>query len=93
MLFRSVVKIGAEGSWIMQGNQKEKIKPFLANCIDTTGAGDLYASGFLYGYANRYDLQHSGTIGSYLSAQIVEEIGPKFPKEKWNLILEHVSKL
>jgi len=89
----AVVKIGAEGSWVMQGKQKEKIKPFVANCVDTTGAGDLYASGFLYGYANGYDLQRSGTIGSYLSAQIVEEIGPKFPKEKWNLILEKVGEI
>lgn len=87
----AIVKIGSEGSWIMRDRQKEKIQPFAANCVDTTGAGDLYASGFLYGYANNYDLQRAGTIGSYLAAQIVEEIGPKFPKEKWEKILEKIA--
>ncbi len=89
----AVVKIGSEGSWIMQDKQKEKIQPFAANCVDTTGAGDLYASGFLYGYVNNYDLQRAGTIGSYLAAQIVEEIGPKFPKERWKEIIKQIGKL
>ncbi|MDR0367562.1 MAG: adenosine kinase [Bacteroidales bacterium] len=89
----AIVKIGSEGSWIMQEKQKEKIRPFVANCVDTTGAGDLYASGFLFGYANDYPLQHAGTIGSYLAAQIVEEIGPKFPAAKWDVILKNMEEL
>jgi sugar/nucleoside kinase (ribokinase family) len=86
----AVVKIGSKGSLIMQGEQKEIINVFPANCIDTTGAGDLYASGFLYGYANKYDLQRCGKMGSYLASQIVEEIGPKFPPEKWNELRKNI---
>jgi len=87
----SVVKVGSKGSFVMKNGQKEDILPFSANCIDTTGAGDLYASGFLYGYVKGYDLQRCGKIGSYLAAQIVEEIGPKFPAEKWDKILKDIT--
>jgi sugar/nucleoside kinase (ribokinase family) len=89
----AIVKVGSKGSFIMKNGKKEVIKPFPANCIDTTGAGDLYASGFLYGYVNGYELQHCGKIGSYLAAQIVEEIGPKFPDEKWDKILKKIKLL
>jgi sugar/nucleoside kinase (ribokinase family) len=89
----AVVKIGSKGSLIMKDGQKTTIKSFPANCIDTTGAGDLYASGFLYGHANKYDLQRCGKIGSYLASQIVEEIGPKFTNEKWNKLRENIKEL
>jgi sugar/nucleoside kinase (ribokinase family) len=89
----AVVKIGSKGSLIMQDGQKEIINVFPANCIDTTGAGDLYASGFLYGYANKYDLQRCGKMGSYLASRIVEEIGPKFPHEKWYQLQKKIKEL
>ena len=89
----AVVKVGAKGSFVMKNGKKEVVKPFAANCIDTTGAGDLYASGFLYGYVNGYELAHCGKIGSYLAAQIVEEIGPKFPDIKWGNILKEIKLL
>ncbi|MDR3286584.1 MAG: adenosine kinase, partial [Prevotellaceae bacterium] len=43
----AVVKIGAEGSYVKQGNEFYEIQPISAKAIDATGAGDLYASGFL----------------------------------------------
>jgi sugar/nucleoside kinase (ribokinase family) len=89
----AVVKIGSKGSLIMKDEQKETIDVFPANCIDTTGAGDLYASGFLYGYANNYNLHQCGKIGSYLASQIVEEIGTKFAHNKWNELQEKIKKL
>ncbi len=89
----AVVKVGAKGSLIMGDGKKENIKAFPTNCIDTTGAGDLYASGFLYGYVNKYDMQRCGEIGSYLASQIVEEIGPKFTNKKWDKILEDIKEL
>jgi sugar/nucleoside kinase (ribokinase family) len=89
----AVVKVGSKGSFIMKGKQKEVIMPFPANCIDTTGAGDLYASGFLYGYVREYELQQCGKTGSYLAAKIVEEIGTKFTSEKWDKILKDINLL
>ena len=47
----AVVKVGSEGSWIKRGEEIIKIGAAKVNLKDTTGAGDLYASGFLYGYS------------------------------------------
>ena len=87
----SIVKVGSKGSFIVKNGQKEQIMPYPANCIDTTGAGDLYAAGFLYGYVKGYSLPHCGKIGSYLAAQVVEEIGTKFSDEKWANVLRNIK--
>jgi sugar/nucleoside kinase (ribokinase family) len=54
--------------------------------IDTTGAGDLYASGFLYGLANGYDLEKCGKIGAILAGKMIEVIGPKIDEEGWLVV-------
>ena len=45
--------------------------------IDTTGAGDLYAAGFLYGHARGLDLATCGRLGSLAAAEIISHIGPR----------------
>lgn len=80
----AVVKIGKDGSFVKSGdNDHHVIAPYLANSIDTTGAGDLYASGFLYGLA--MDLPHDicGKIGSLVSAKVVEVLGAKMNDHVW----------
>lgn len=89
----AVVKVGKDGSLIQKGNDVVRIAGFEADCIDTTGAGDIYAAGFLYGYANGLPLEISGRIGSYLAARVVEEIGPKIPSEKWESIYQWIDEL
>lgn len=87
----AVVKIGKEGSLIKHNGNVIRIQGFDAQCIDTTGAGDVYAGGFLYGFANNMSLEMSGRIGSYLAARVVEEIGPKIAHERWNDILNWIE--
>ena len=82
----AVVKIGKDGSYIKSGNETVQVKPQLANCIDTTGAGDLYAAGFLFGLANNYSLEVCGKIGSVVSGNVVEVLGAKMTDEVWELI-------
>ena len=82
----AIVKVGAKGSYIKQGDTllhipAEKIKP-----IDTTGAGDVYAAGFLYGYANNLPLSRCAEIGTLCAAQVIEEIGAKITPERWEKI-------
>jgi len=89
----AVVKIGKEGSYVKSGDKSVKIMPRLAECIDTTGAGDLYAAGFLYGLANDYSHEICGEIGSLVSAKVVEVIGAKMTNEVWNEIRKSVSQL
>ncbi len=82
-----VVKLGKKGSLLHQNHTTSFISAFPAKAIDTTGAGDSYAAGFLYGYCYNWDLQKAATLGSYLASKVVELKGVKlksldFPKIK-----------
>ena len=48
---------------------------------DTTGAGDLYAAGFLYGYTKGLDLKRCGDLGSLAAGLVIQQIGPR-PRQK-----------
>lgn len=89
----AVVKIGKEGSFIKSGSEQVQVKPRLANAIDTTGAGDLYASGFLYGLANNYPLEVCGKIGSLVSGNVVEVLGAKMTDEVWADIHAEIKRI
>lgn len=79
----AIVKIGKDGSLIQADGQIVKIAPVEAKRVDTTGAGDIYASGFLYGLSNGYSTQQSGDLASFLSAKLIEYIGAKLPDSVW----------
>jgi sugar/nucleoside kinase (ribokinase family) len=77
----AVVKIGAEGSLLKKDEEIVRISALPVRCNDTTGAGDLYASGFLYGYANGMNLQQCGQIGSLLAGKVIEVVGARMEKK------------
>jgi sugar/nucleoside kinase (ribokinase family) len=79
----AVIKVGSEGSWIKRGEEIVKIGARKSKLRDTTGAGDLYASGFLYGYANGEDLETSGLYGSVLAGNVIEIVGARMDSAKW----------
>jgi sugar/nucleoside kinase (ribokinase family) len=87
----AIVKVGKDGSYIKSGDTTVQVQPRLANCIDTTGAGDLYASGFLFGLANNYSLEVCGKIGSLISGNVVEVLGAKMTDEVWETILKEIK--
>ncbi len=86
-----VVKVGKEGSFIKKGDEKIKIGSIKANAIDTTGAGDNYAAGFLYGLTKGYSLSKSGKIAALISGKVVEVMGAKLPEESWAGILAEIE--
>ncbi|MCX6528886.1 MAG: adenosine kinase [Actinobacteria bacterium] len=49
----------------------------VAQVVDTTGAGDLYAAGFLYGYTRGMDLNTCATLGHIASAEVISHVGPR----------------
>ena len=79
----AVVKTGKEGSLIQNGHQIFRVPATKVNCIDTTGAGDLYAAGFLYGMLNDLTLPLCGEIGSILAGKVIELIGARIPDATW----------
>jgi len=89
----AIVKVGKDGSFIKKGDEVVKIMPRTSNCIDTTGAGDLYAAGFLYGLACNYSLEVSGKIGSLVSGNVVEVLGAKMTEEVWDSIYNDVKQI
>lgn len=89
----AVVKIGKQGSLIAEGNRRYQVDPITAVPIDTTGAGDLYASGFFYGLAKEYSLDICGQLASAAAGKIVEVIGAKMDENKWNEIMQLVDKI
>lgn len=82
----AVVKIGKEGSLVKTGGELFRINAVDAKVIDTTGAGDLYASGFLFGLLNEISINECGRIGSILGKQVIEQIGAKIPDNDWHEI-------
>ena len=67
-----------KGSVIAVGDdQYEILAEPVAEVVDTTGAGDAYAAGFLHGYTRGYDLPTCGRLGSVAAAEIVSHIGPR----------------
>ena len=79
----AVVKIGKEGALIQQGNRKIHVPALGKEVIDTTGAGDYFAAGFLAGLAKGYDLEKCGNLGSLLSSKVIKVIGAELPAEDW----------
>ena len=74
----NVITTGSKGSLIINGDQTIKIKPkVLGEVIDTTGAGDIYAGGFIHGLINNYPLNRCGNIGSICAGHIVTKIGSR----------------
>lgn len=89
----AVVKIGSQGSLIKKGKEVYEIAPIPAKSIDTTGAGDLYAAGFLYGLMHGLPLDKCGKIGSILAGNVIEVIGAKMDKGRWEKIRDAVSQV
>lgn len=79
----SVVTLGPQGCLVGHKNNLIAVPTFPAKVLDTTGAGDLFACGFLYGYLHNYPLLTCARIGNLLGSSIVEVIGAELPQEKW----------
>ena len=76
----AIVKIGKKGSMIKHKDNIYIIKPYRAKTVDTTGAGDMYAAGILYGLTHGYSLEKAGNIGSFAAAKVVEQVGARLER-------------
>ena len=84
-----VVTLGINGSLIINKNNTEMIKSITrGKVIDTTGAGDIYAGGFIHGLINNYSLKKCGEIGSICAGQIITQLGSRSNVDLQDLIKE-----
>ena len=72
-----VVKVGKKGSYFFKDGKVTKIDAFEVKAVDTTGAGDIYAAGILYGLVRKFDDVRTGKIASYVAAKCVENVGAR----------------
>lgn len=89
----AVVKVGARGSLVKADNERISVAAIPSTPIDTTGAGDLYAAGFLYGLSNGYDYAICGRLGSLLAGKVIEVIGTKMDDTRWSRIKSAAEKI
>lgn len=74
----AVVTRSERGSIILRGDEKAVVEAIeISELVDTTGAGDLYAAGFLYGYTTGKSLADCGRFGSLAAGLVIQQIGPR----------------
>jgi ribokinase len=78
------VKLGDKGCYVTNGEEKKTIAPFKVPVVDTTGAGDAFNAGFLYGLIQNKTLGECGRIGNFVAAKSVMKMGARdgLPKEE-----------
>ena len=87
----AVVKVGAKGAFVKRGNELVTIPPMKADVVDTTGAGDMWAAGFLAGLVKGENLQKCGMMGAIVAKNIIEVMGAKMDDERWNIIHKAIA--
>ena len=93
----AVVTDGANGAVIAhQPNDEAEVEvydvatPAVANVIDTNGAGDNYAGAFLYALSQQYSLPECGRLASEISAQVIQQFGPRLASQDYRDIAQRV---
>ncbi len=72
-----VVKMGSKGCWIKTKDADFNVKPFNVEVVDTTGAGDAFNTGFIYGYLKGKSLEECGKIGNYVASCCIKAFGAR----------------
>ncbi|WAC28224.1 adenosine kinase [Ancylobacter sp. SL191] len=87
---RAVVTRSAKGALSVAGDDLVTVPAFpVAQVVDTTGAGDLFAAGYLHGFARGFTPEESLKLGALAAAEIISHIGARPEKNLRDLALEH----
>jgi len=71
------VKMGARGCYVTDGEENHLIEPFKVKIVDSTGAGDAFCAGFLYGIINNKTLRECGILGNFVASRTLTEMGAR----------------
>ena len=89
----AVVKVGSKGAYIKRGNEMVTVAPMNAKVIDTNGAGDMWAAGFMAGLVQGKDLKTCGMMGGIVAANVIEVLGTKMDGLRWEKIHAAIASL
>jgi sugar/nucleoside kinase (ribokinase family) len=74
----AAITAGKDGSHVVTADEVVSVPAEdVARVLDTTGAGDLYAAGFLYGYSRARPLAECARLGSIAAAEVISHVGPR----------------
>jgi ribokinase len=71
------VKLGNKGCYVTDGQEKLIVQPFKVTSVDTTGAGDAFNAGFLYGLIHEKTLYECGQLGNFVASRSVMKMGAR----------------
>jgi sugar/nucleoside kinase (ribokinase family) len=87
------VKLGRKGSIIRCRRNTVRVNADVVDAVDTTGAGDLWQAGFLYGFLKGMPIELCGKFGSVLGSEVVKVVGASIPEGKWDEIRRRINYL
>ena len=79
----AVVSMGKEGCWVGTSQDLNYCPAIKTIPEDTTGAGDLFASGFLHGYLSGHSVEECARYGALTASEVIQVIGAELPPEAW----------
>ena len=71
------VKLGSKGCYVTDGQERLTVEPFKVKAVDTTGAGDAFCAGFLYGLIHDKSLYECGQLGNFVGSRSVMAMGAR----------------
>jgi ribokinase len=71
------VKLGSKGCYVTDGQERQRVEAFPVKAVDTTGAGDAFCAGFLYGLINNKSLGECGYLGNFVASRSVMKMGAR----------------
>jgi sugar/nucleoside kinase (ribokinase family) len=86
----AVIKMGAEGSLCISDGELVRIGVRPSRPVDTTGAGDLFAAGFIYGHIKGLSPETCGKMGAVLAGRIIELVGAKMDESNWETLRREI---
>lgn len=89
----AIVKLGGRGSMIMHEGKLSLVGAEKVKKIDSNGAGDSYAGGFLYGMCQGLPIEICGEIASTVATEVVKIIGPKLSDTEWDNLIPRIREI
>lgn len=90
----AALTLGKAGAWVAHGKTLHRIEPVVvSDAVDTNGAGDAWAAGFLAAWLGGASPDAAGQVGSWLGAQTVRNRGPIIPDSAWPAVVAKAREL
>jgi sugar/nucleoside kinase (ribokinase family) len=90
----AAITLGKDGAWIARGDELHRVAPVVVNdAVDSNGAGDAWAAGFLSAWLRGKSLPACGQVASLIGAETVRHMGPIIPDAKWSEVATRAQRI